>query len=286
MFQGKTVFITGGSRGIGLAIAASLARSGARIAIAAKTVEPHPYLEGTIHSAAAAIEAAGGEALPLAVDVRDEESVEAAVAATVARFGAIDICINNASAINLLGTEELPMKRFDLMHAINTRGTFLVTKACLPHLRKAANPHVLMLSPPLDLQPRWFAPHLGYSIAKFGMSLCVLGLAEELAGDGIAVNALWPRTTIATAAIAHGPEALRTLGARLPAIMADAAVEMLGKPSREYTGRFCIDDDVLHDAGVSDFERYRAEPGKPLQIDLFVDPQWPMPPGVRETIRL
>lgn len=286
MFQRKTVFITGGSRGIGLAIATSLARSGARIAIAAKTVEPHPYLAGTIHSAAAEIEAAGGEALPLAVDVRDEDSVEAAVTATVARFGGIDICINNASAINLLGTDALPMKRFDLMHAINTRGTFLVTKACLPHLRKVANPHVLMLSPPLDLQARWFAPHLGYSIAKFGMSLCVLGLAEELAGDGIAVNALWPRTTIATAAVAHGPEALRVLGSRLPAIMADAAVEILGRPSREFTGRFCIDDDVLHDAGVGDFERYRAEPGKPLQIDLFVDPQWPMPPGVRETISL
>lgn len=283
-FQGKTVFVTGGSRGIGLAIATRLALSGARIAIAAKTTEPHAYLEGTIYSAAEAIERAGGQALPLAVDVRSEESVQAAVAATVARFGGIDICINNASAIDLGGTDALLMKRFDLMHAINTRGTFLVTKSCLPYLRQGRNPHVLMLSPPLDLQARWFAPHVGYSIAKFGMSLCVLGMAQEFAADGIAVNALWPRTTIATAAVAHGPEALRELGARSPSIMADAAFEILSRPSRACTGRFLLDDDVLSEAGVVDFEIYRTDRARPLQIDLFVDEDWPMPPGVRETI--
>jgi citronellol/citronellal dehydrogenase len=284
-FEGKTAFITGASRGIGLAIAQRLARAGARIAIAAKTAEPHAYLEGTIHSAAAAIERAGGEALPLVVDVRFEDSVAAAVEATVERFGGIDICINNASAIDLRSTCDLPMKRFDLMHAINTRGTFLVTKMCLPHLRRAENPHVLMLSPPLDLQPRWFGPHVGYSIAKFGMSLCVLGMADEFAGDGIAVNALWPRTTIATAAIAHGPDALRTLGARNPEIMADAAFEILRRPSRACSGNFHIDDDVLLATGVRDFDRYRLDPAMPLQIDLFVDEAWPMPPGVAATIQ-
>ncbi|MFV2093588.1 MAG: SDR family oxidoreductase, partial [Hyphomicrobiales bacterium] len=198
---GKTLFITGASRGIGLAIARRAARDGANIAIAAKTDKPHPRLDGTIHTAAAAIEKAGGKALALVVDIRNEASVEAAVAQTVAHFGGIDICVNNASAIALTSTEHTAMKRFDLMHQVNTRGTFLVSKTCLPHLQKAANPHILMLSPPLEMRAEWFAPHLAYTMAKFGMSMCVLGLAQELSQAGIAVNALWPRTTIATAAI-------------------------------------------------------------------------------------
>lgn len=286
MFRDKTIFITGASRGIGLTIAKRLAADGARVAVAAKSAEAHAYLEGTIYTAAAEIEAAGGKALPLTVDVRSEDSVVNAVAKTVETFGGIDICINNASAINLSDTETLEMKRYDLMHSINTRGTFLTTKACLPYLRSASNPHVLMLSPPLDLQARWFAPHVAYSIAKFGMSLCVLGMAAEFAAAGIAVNALWPRTTIATAAVAHGPGSLRSFGARVPEIMADAAYEILKRPSREFTGQFCIDDDVLHAAGITDFDRYRAEPDKLLQIDLFVDERWPMPPGVRETVHI
>jgi len=279
---GKTLFVTGGSRGIGLAIALRAARDGANVAIAAKTVAPHPKLDGTIHTAAAAIEAAGGRALALACDIRDEAQVEAAVATTVATFGGVDIVLNNASAISLTPIAATEMKRFDLMHQVNTRGTFLVTKACLPHLRRSENPHVLMLSPPLDMQPKWFAGHVAYSIAKFGMSLCVLGLAEELRSEGVAVNALWPRTTIATAAIANvlGGDALMRRS-RKPEILADAAHLVFRQPARTFTGHFLIDDTFLHDVGgVRDFEPYRVDPTVPLAADFFVPESIPAPPGV------
>jgi citronellol/citronellal dehydrogenase len=268
--QGKTVFITGASRGIGLAIALRAARDGANIAIAAKTTEPHPKLPGTIYTAAEEIEAAGGRALPLAADVRSEEAVEAAVAATVERFGGIDICVNNASAIQLSGILATEMKRYDLMHQINARGTFLVSRACLPHLRKADNPHILMLSPPLDMDPRWFGPHVAYTMAKYAMSMCVLGLAEEFRGE-IGVNALWPHTPIATSAIANivGAEAMRRT--RTPQIMADAAHVILTQDARTFTGRFLLDDEVLAEAGVRDFSTYRMDPATPLNVDLFVD---------------
>jgi citronellol/citronellal dehydrogenase len=281
---GKTLFITGGSRGIGLAIALRAARDGANVVIAAKTTEPHPKLAGTIHTAAAAIEAAGGKALPVRCDIREEADVTAAVAAAVARFGGIDILVNNASAIALSGTEATEMKRFDLMMGINTRGTFLVSKCCIPHLRRSANPHILMLSPPLDLAPRWFAPHLAYSIAKYGMSLCVLGLAEELRGDGIAVNALWPRTTIATAAIANivgGAEMMRR--SRTPEIIADAAHLIFSTPSRQLTGQFLIDDSFLVSRGVTDLDRYRVDPTLDLQPDFFVPDGDPPPQGLAAT---
>ena len=279
--QRRTLFITGASRGIGLAIALRAARDGARIAIAAKTAEPHPKLPGTIHTAAAEIERAGGEALPLVVDVRNEEEVVAAVEKTVAAFGGIDICVNNASAISLTGTEATSMKKFDLMHQINTRGTYLVTRACLPHLKQGTNPHVLMIAPPPRLRPEWFAPHVGYTLAKYGMSLCVLGMADELRADGIAVNALWPRTTIATAAVQFifgGGEMLRR--SRTPDIMAEAAHAVLTKPAASFTGRFLIDDEVLSAEGVRDFDRFRVDPGQPLMPDLFMDPHDPLPPGV------
>jgi citronellol/citronellal dehydrogenase len=269
--RGKTLFITGASRGIGLAIALRAARDGANVCVAAKTTEAHPRLPGTIHSAAAEIEAAGGRALASAVDVRDDAQIEAAVAQTVDRFGGIDILVNNASAISLTGTRDTAMKRFDLMHQVNVRGTFACTRACLPHLDKAANPHVLTLSPPPSLDARWFAPHLAYTLSKMGMSLCVLGLAEELRAAGIAVNALWPRTIIATSAIRNllgGEEAIR--GARTPEIVADAAHAILVRPSREATGRFFIDDEVLAAAGVTDLERYAVAPGTPLLPDLFL----------------
>ena len=259
--KGRTLFITGASRGIGLAIALRAARDGANIAIAAKSTEPHPRLPGTIFTAAGEIEAAGGRALPLVVDVREEDQVAAAVAKTVATFGGIDILVNNASAISLTPTPDTPMKRFDLMHQINTRGTFLCSKLCIEALSRSANPHILMLSPPLNLEERWFAPHVAYTISKYGMSLCVLGLAGELRGRGIAVNALWPRTVIATAALqiamAGLPERERRR-ARHPAIVADAAHTILSRPSREFTGRFCIDEQVLREAGVTDFSAYRA----------------------------
>jgi citronellol/citronellal dehydrogenase len=279
---GKTLFVTGGSRGIGLAIALRAARDGANVAIAAKTVAPHPKLDGTIHTAAAAIEAAGGRALALACDIRDEAQVEAAVAKTVETFGGVDIVLNNASAISLTPISATEMKRFDLMHQVNTRGTFLVTKACLPHLRRSENPHVLMLSPPLDMQQKWFAGHVAYSIAKFGMSLCVLGLAEELRSQGVAVNALWPRTTIATAAIANvlGGDALMRRS-RKPEILADAAHLVFRQPARSFTGHFLIDDTFLHDAGgVTDFEPYRVDPTVPLAADFFVPESVLAPPGV------
>jgi len=269
---GKTLFITGGSRGIGLALALRAARDGANIAIAAKTVIAHPKLEGTIHTAAQKIEAAGGHALALAVDVRDDSAVLQAVEQTAAIFGGIDICINNASAIDLSSTEAISLKRFDLIQSINMRGTFLVSRACIPHLRKSPNAHILTLSPPLDLRPRWFASHLPYTLSKYGMSMCMLGLAEELKPDGIACNALWPRTLIATAAVefALGGDAMMRR-ARRPEIMADAAHVILSKASRSFTGQFLIDEAVLRDAGLHDFAQYRYDPGETLQTDLFVD---------------
>jgi citronellol/citronellal dehydrogenase len=279
--KGKTLFVTGASRGIGLAIALRAARDGANVAIAAKTAEPHPKLPGTIYTAAQEIEQAGGKALPLIVDVRDEASVMAAVDETVQRFGGIDICVNNASAISLTGALSTDMKRYDLMNQINARETFLTSKVCIPHLKRAANPHVLMLSPPLDMKPRWFAPHTAYSMAKFGMSLCVLGMAEEFRADGIAFNALWPRTGIATAAIRFalaGDEGLRRC--RTVEIMADAAHAVFEKPSREFTGNFLIDDSFLYAEGERDFDKYRVDPTQPLMADFFVPEESRPPPGV------
>ncbi len=279
--EGKTLLVTGASRGIGLAIAKRAARDGANVAIVAKTQEPNPKLEGTVATAVAEVEAAGGRALGLACDIRFEDEVARAVAATVAAFGGIDICINNASALSLGSIGDTTMKRFDLVNGVNARGTFLVTKACLPHLRKAANPHVLVLSPPLDLRPQWFAGRVAYAMAKYGMSLCVLGLAEEFKADGIAVNALWPRTTIATAAIRNvlGGEAVVRMS-RTPDIVADAAYLVLGKPAREFTGHFLIDDSFLYEEGVRDFAGYSVEPGVPLAPDFFVPDEPPPPPGV------
>ncbi len=280
--NGKTLFITGASRGIGLAIGLRAARDGANVVIAAKTAEPHKHLPGTIYSAAEEIEAAGGKALPLVVDVRSEESVMAAVEATVERFGGIDICVNNASAIQLTGTLATDMKRYDLMHQVNGRGTFLVSKACIPHLKKAANPHVLALSPPLDLAPHWFGPHVAYSMAKYNMSLAMLGMAEEFKSDGIAFNALWPRTGVATAAIEFaltGKEGLAHC--RTPDILADAAHALFCQPARENTGRFLIDDSFLYEQGVRDFDVYRVDPTKPLMPDFFVPADSVPPPGVK-----
>ena len=279
--QGKTLFVTGASRGIGLAIALRAARDGANVAIAAKTAEPHPKLPGTIYSAAEEIERAGGKALPLIVDVRDEANVLEAVEKTVAAFGGIDICVNNASAISLTGTLATDMKRYDLMHQINTRGTFLVSKACIPHLKRAANPHVLMLSPPLDMAPKWFAPHVAYTMAKFGMSMCVLGMAEEFRADGIAFNALWPRTGVATAAIRFalaGDEGMKQC--RTVDIMADAAHAIFVKPARDFTGNFLIDDTFLYGEGVRDFDPYKVDPTARLMPDFFVPHDVAAPPGV------
>ena len=272
---GKTLFITGGSRGIGLAIALRAAREGANVAIAAKTVEPHPKLPGTIHSAAAAIVDAGGHALPLACDIRDDAAVAAAVRTTVERFGGIDVLVNNASAISLTGTLDTPMKRFDLMIGVDVRGTFLCSQACLPHLKRAAhagrNPHILTLSPPLHMDAKWFAPHVAYTIAKYGMSMCVLGMAEEFRDDGIAVNALWPRSVIATAAIAMIPGAQDQVdGMRTPDIVADAAHAILVRNGRTTSGRFFIDEEALAEAGVTDFAQYAVKPGTPLVPDLFL----------------
>lgn len=280
--KGKTLFVTGASRGIGLAIALRAARDGANIVIAAKTADPHPKLPGTIYTAADEIAAAGGQALPLVVDVRDEANVQDAVEKAVERFGGIDICVNNASAISLTGTLSTDMKRYDLMHQINTRGTFLTTKTCIPYLKKAQNPHVLMLSPPLDMSPRWFGPHVAYTMAKFGMSMCVLGMAEEFKSDGIAFNALWPRTGIATAAIQFaltGEEGLKHC--RTPEIMADAAYAIFNKPSRELTGQFLIDDTFLYGEGERDFDRYKVDPSATLMPDFFVPEASEPPPGVK-----
>ncbi|MEO8010757.1 MAG: NAD(P)-dependent oxidoreductase [Dokdonella sp.] len=267
---GKTLFISGASRGIGLAIARRAARDGANIVIAAKTAVANPKLPGTIHSAAAQIEALGGHALPLMVDIRNEDEVHAAVERAVQTFGGIDILVNNASAIWLRGTADTPMKRYDLMHQVNTRGTFVCSQACLPHLRASSNPHILMLSPPPTLDPKWYGPHVAYTMAKFGMSLCVLGMAEEFRSDGIAVNALWPRTLIATDALNMIP-GVSTDNARTPEIVADAAHAILMTPSRERTGAFLIDDEVLSARGATDFERYAVAPGQPLLPDLFID---------------
>lgn len=259
--KGKTLFISGASRGIGKAIALRAARDGANVVIAAKTAEPHPKLPGTIYSAAEEVEAAGGKALPCIVDIRDESMVADAVAKAVETFGGIDILVNNASAISLTGTLETKMKRYDLMHSINTRGTFLVSKTCLPHLLKADNPHVLNLSPPLNLETRWFAPHVAYTMAKYGMSMCVLGMAGEFKKDGVAFNALWPRTTIDTAAVRNllGGEQMCSKS-RTPAIMADAAHAIFCRNSREATGNFYIDEEVLREEGVTDFAPYRVSP--------------------------
>jgi citronellol/citronellal dehydrogenase len=275
---GKTLFITGASRGIGLAIGLRAARDGANIAIAAKTETPHPKLSGTIYTAAEDIERAGGKALPLVVDVRDEALVQDALAKTAARFGGVDIVVNNASAISLTPVAQTDMKRFDLMHQINARGTFVVSKSAIPYLAKAANPHILMMSPPLDMKEKWFAPHTAYSMAKFGMSMVVLGLAGELRPQGIAVNALWPRTLIATAAVANllgGVEMMRH--GRKPEILADAAYAVFSKPSREFTGNFLIDDNLLAANGVTDFEHYRVDPAQPLAPDFFVPDDIPPP---------
>ena len=268
--KGKTLFITGGSRGIGEAIALRAAADGANVVIAAKTTEPHPKLPGTIHSAAEEIEAAGGKALAVVCDIREEEQVQQAVRQAVETFGGIDILVNNASAINLTPTLQTPMKRFDLMWGVNARGTFLCSQACIPHLRKSANPHILTLSPPLNLDPKWFKSHTAYTISKYGMSLCVLGMAEELKEDGVAVNALWPRTVIATAALAMLGGAIDPDNCRRPEIMADAAHAVLTRDSRCCTGSSYIDEDVLHEAGVTDFGRYAVKPGEPLAADLFL----------------
>jgi citronellol/citronellal dehydrogenase len=276
--SGKTLFVTGASRGIGLAIGLRCAREGANVAIAAKTAEPNPKLPGTIYSAAEEIEKAGGKALPLAVDVRDEGQVREALERTAATFGGLDIVVNNASALSLTDSQATDMKRFDLMHQINARGTFMVSKFAVPYLEKEANPHILVLSPPLDLKEKWFAPNTAYAMAKYGMSLVVLGLAGELRGKGIAVNALWPRTTIATSAIKkfRGDAVMRA--SRTPDILADAAHAIFLKDAKTFTGNFLIDDTFLFANGVRDFDRYRVDPGIDLEPDFFVPDDLPPPP--------
>jgi citronellol/citronellal dehydrogenase len=279
--KGKTLFISGASRGIGLAIALRAARDGANVAIAAKTTEPHPRLTGTIYTAADEVRAAGGKALPVVCDIRDEAQVMDAIEKTVAEFGGIDICVNNASAISLTNSQGTDMKRFDLMMGINTRGTFMVSKYCIPHLKKADNPHILMLSPPLDMKQKWFEHSTAYTMAKYGMSMCVLGLSGELKSAGVAVNALWPRTTIATAAVGNllGGDAMMRMS-RTPDIMGDAAHAIFTMPSREFTGNFCIDDKILYASGVRDFEPYRVDRSSPLMSDFFVPEDDVPPPGV------
>jgi citronellol/citronellal dehydrogenase len=270
---GKIIFMSGGSRGVGLAIAVRAARDGANVALVAKTDEPHPKLPGTIHTAAEEIRDAGGEALPIVGDIRDAESLDEAVEQAVEEFGGIDVVVNNASAIDLSGTEELEVKSYDLMQNINVRGTFVVTRACLPHLKRATNPHVLTLSPPLNLDPKWFGEHVAYTISKYNMSMLTLGWAEEFREDGIAFNSLWPRTMIATAAVMNllgGEEAMAQ--SRNPDILADAAHAILARPSYEYTGNLVIDEDILAEEGITDLEGYRADPeGGELAVDLFLD---------------
>ena len=282
--KNKTLFVAGASRGIGLAISKRAARDGANIILAAKTAEPHPKLPGTIYTAADEIEEAGGHALPIICDIRDETKVGKAVKQGVEHFGGIDICINNASAIQLTGTLQTDLKRYDLMHQINSRGTFVVSKACLPHLLKSKNPHILNLSPPLDMKPKWFGPHLAYTMAKFGMSLCVLGMAEEFKEEGVAVNALWPRTAIATAAVKNslGGDDVMNIS-RTTEIMGDAAYVILTKPSREFTGNFCIDDNLLAEYGVSDFSVYAKVPFNKLAPDFFVPEDLPPPKAALES---
>ena len=267
---GKTLFITGASRGIGKAIALRAAADGANVVIAAKTERAHPKLPGTIHSAAAEVEAAGGKALAIKLDIRDEDAVAAAMAQAAERFGGIDILVNNASAIFLAPTPEVPMKRFDLMFGVNVRGTFVCSQAALPYLKQAGNPHILNLSPPLNMDKHWFAPHVAYTMAKYGMSLCVLGMAEEFKPDGVAVNALWPRTVIATAALAMLGGAVKPENCRKPEIMADAAHWILSQPAREISGNFFIDDEVLERAGPTDLDAYAIKPGERLLPDLFL----------------
>ena len=282
--KGRVLFITGGSRGIGLEIGKRAAKDGAKVVLAAKTAEPHPKLAGTIYTAADEIVAAGGEALPIILDVRDEANVRAAVEQTVSHFGGIDICVNNASAISLTSTPDTDMKRYDLMHQINGRGTYMVSKYCLPHLLKASNPHILNLSPPLDMSSKWFSGTVAYTMAKYTMSMCVLGMAAEFAEKGIAVNALWPRTAIATAAVQNhlgGDEIMRL--SRNVHIMADAAYEILTKDSRLFTGNFCIDDLVLHAAGVKNFTKYADVPFGELMPDFFVPDDTPLPDEVKNS---
>jgi citronellol/citronellal dehydrogenase len=279
--KGKTLFISGASRGIGLAIGLRAARDGANVAIAAKTGEPHPKLPGTIYTAAEDIEKAGGKALPLLCDIRFEDQVQTAVDQTVAKFGGIDICVNNASAISLTGTLQTDMKRYDLMNGINARGTYLVSRTCIPHLKRAANPHVLNMSPPLDMNKKWFANNTAYAMAKFGMSMCVLGMAAEFADEGIAFNALWPRTGIATAAIKYalaGDEGLRHC--RTPDILSDAAYMIFNKPAKEFSGNFLIDDTFMAANGVTDFDQYRVDATQDLMPDFFVPDSVPPPAGV------
>lgn len=280
----KVIFVSGGSRGIGLAMAKRAAQDGAKLALAAKTAEPHPKLPGTIYTAAEEIVEAGGEALPLICDIRDEDNVRDVVNQTVEHFGSIDICINNASAIQLTNTMDTEMKRYDLMHQINGRGTYMVSRYCLPHLLKAENPHILNLSPPLDMSAKWFAGHTAYTMAKYTMSMCVLGMAEEFKDRGVAVNALWPRTAIQTAAVQNhlGGDAVMKIS-RTVEIMADAAYEILTKDSKSYTGNFCIDDLVLYEAGVRDFSKYAQAPFGELMPDFFVPDNTPLPKEIQES---
>ncbi len=282
--KGRVLFITGGSRGIGLEIGKRAAKDGARVVLAAKTAEPHPKLPGTIYTAADEIVAAGGEALPIILDVRDEINVREAVEQTVSHFGGIDICVNNASAISLTNTPDTDMKRYDLMHQINGRGTYLVSKYCIPHLKQSNNAHILNLAPPLDMKPKWFGPHLAYTMAKFTMSMCVLGMAEELKSNSIAVNGLWPRTAIATAAVKNvlGGEELMNIS-RIPEIMADAAYEIFNKDSSSFSGNFCIDDLILYDAGIRDFSKYADVPFNELALDFFLPDDTPLPSEIKNS---
>ena len=268
---GKTLFISGGSRGIGLAIALAAAREGANVAIGAKTTEPHPTPPGTIHTAAEEIEQAGGKALPIMLDIRDDAAVHAAAKQTAEHFGGIDVLVNNASAISLTGTLDTPMKRFDLMFGVNVRGTYVCSQACIPYLQKSANPHILTLSPPLNMNPKWFAPHVAYTMAKYGMSMSVIGMAEEFRADRIAVNGLWPRTVIDTAALAMIPGVDRKM-CRTPEILADAALAILHRDSRTCTGNLYLDEDVLAEEGVTDLGKYAVIPGNNKFLpDLFLD---------------
>ena len=272
MFKNKTVLISGATRGIGKAIGLKLAAQGANIVVTGKTTEAHPKLEGTIHTSALEMKQAGGQAMAIQMDIRSEEQVQAVIDKTIETFGGIDILVNNASAISLTLTTKTPIKRFDLMHQINTRGTFLISKLCIPYLKKADNAHILMLSPPLDMRPKWFGPHLAYTMSKYGMSMCVLGLAEELRDDHIAVNALWPKTTIATAAVNNllGGHQLMQMS-RKPQIVADAAAYIFAQKDLSYTGQFFIDEEVLRRAGIKNFEPYAVNPSNPLMNDLFIE---------------
>ena len=282
--KGRVLFITGGSRGIGLEIGKRAAQDGAKVVLAAKTAEPHPKLPGTIFTAAEEIIDAGGEALPLVLDVRDEQNVRDAVEQTVSHFGGIDICVNNASAISLTNTPDTDMKRYDLMHQINGRGTYLVSKYCIPHLKNSNKAHILNLAPPLDMKPKWFGPHLAYTMAKFTMSMCVLGMAEELKPDSIAVNGLWPRTAIATAAVKNvlGGEELMNIS-RTPEIMADAAYEIFIQDPSSFTGNFCIDDLILYKAGIRDFSKYADVPFDKLALDFFLPDDTPLPSEIKNS---